>query len=74
MGSGSAGPLAHRSVGILAFNPGCDLAFTKWKTEGALNAVQIRHNKVLKWLQPASWGTAAQRVKITQPHFYAHCY
>lgn len=47
MGRGSADPAAPRSVGILAFNPGCDLGFTKWKTEMTLIPVQIPHNKCM---------------------------
>lgn len=30
-GQGLADPVAHRSVGILVFNPGCNLGFAKWK-------------------------------------------
>lgn len=43
MARGSADPVAHRSVGMLAFNPGYGLGFTKWKTEMTLIPVQILH-------------------------------
>lgn len=46
-GQGFSRPCCHRSVGTLAFNSGCDLCFTKGRTEMTLIPVQILQNKCM---------------------------
>lgn len=72
MGRGSADPVASGSVGILAFNPGCDLGFTSGKQRWP--RFQFKSCIISACLEMAAGcilGTATQHVKTTQPRFYA---